>query len=156
LRQGVKIILLERVHQAEIPFGSNGDKIRETTSDASNGLAASMTVMLACASPFVTEAGLPFGEIAQCFGEWQLCFGRANVGRRKGFWCGRAGRASPKVFAPGGHGQPAFAGDGRLLSNRDETWLPEYSGKLGGAVCRSVARVFWGESVFRLTGLSVG
>jgi len=30
--------------------------------------------------PFVTEAELLFGEIAQCFGEWKLRFGRAQIG----------------------------------------------------------------------------
>jgi hypothetical protein len=30
--------------------------------------------------PFVTEAGLLFGEIAQCFGEWKCRFGHANIG----------------------------------------------------------------------------
>jgi hypothetical protein len=49
----------------------------------------------------------------------------------KAFGVAAPERASPKVFAPGADGQPAFAGDGRLFSNRDETRLPESSGKLG-------------------------
>ena len=40
----------------------------------------------------------------------------------------------------------------------DETWLPEWSGKLGGVeLCAVWSRgVSWGKPVFRLTGLSVG
>ena len=32
------------------------------------------------ASTFLTEAGLRFGEIAECFGQWQRRFGRTNIG----------------------------------------------------------------------------
>ena len=39
-----------------------------------------MPALWMCASPCVTEAGLWFGENAQCFGEWQPRFGRV------GFW----------------------------------------------------------------------
>ena len=45
-----------------------------------------------------------------------------------------------------------------LVRQSDETWLPEWSGKLGG-VERCAVRSrgeFWGKPVFRLTGLSVG
>jgi hypothetical protein len=44
------------------------------------------------------------------------------------------------------------------IPRSDETWLPEWSGKLGGEQrWRSpVAWGSWGKPVFRLTGLSVG
>src|ERR1019366_37201 len=45
-----------------------------------------------------------------------------------------------------------------INSRSDETWLPEWSGNLGG-VQRCAVRsrgVSWGKPVFRLTGLSVG
>ena len=43
-----------------------------------------------------------------------------------------------------------------VFFQRDETWLPEWSGKLGGVQRwrSSVARVSWGKPVFRLTASS--
>jgi hypothetical protein len=70
-------------------------------------------------------SGVAFGEIAPGFRSMAtpLRSRHCRVGA-KAFGVSAPGRDSPKVFAPGGSGsdgQPAFAGDGRLFSNRDET-----------------------------------
>ena len=40
---------------------------------------AGWTVGVLCAQPFVTGAVFPFGEIAECFGEWKFRSGHAII-----------------------------------------------------------------------------
>jgi len=122
----------------------------------------SRAAMRMCASPFVTEAGWWFGEIAKCFGEWQRRFGHANIGlAQRLLVCPRRSEPARKSLRQRGSrsdGQPVFAGDGRLFSivtkpgcrNGAASWA-ESSGVPFGC-----AGGVWGKPVFRLTGLSGG
>lgn len=56
-----------------------------------------------------------------------------SLGRRKVFWCVRAGARQPESLCAGG--------------NRDEAWLPERSGKLGGVkLCAGRSRGVLGQA----------
>ena len=101
--------------------------------------------------PFVTEAGILFGEIAPVFRrmETPLRSRYSRVGA-KSFGV-TVERVSSKVFAPGGSGpdgQSAFASDGRSFFQRNET------SRRNGAITGASAAVAefgrvgaWGEQV---------
>ena len=109
------------------------------------------------ANPCVTEASGGSEAIASVSENGNPAFGRANIGLAQRLLVCPRRSGQPESLCAGGSGsdgQPAFAGDGRLFCNRDETWLPEWSGKLGGVErCAVRSRgVSWGKPVFRLTG----
>jgi hypothetical protein len=58
---------------------------------------------------------------------------------RTGFLLGRCDE-SGDGFGMAGAEKPMAPLCHHPVLRRDETWLPEWSGKLGGTVCRSVAR----------------